>query len=149
MLKIYLSLMMFIFFISANDNILLLDELKKNEGWSLIENRLDSIRVYEKHIQKMSLKALKVEKIIDFDYEIIFNTVMDIGNYPTIMSSPDMLSFILGQKEEFIYAYNHFPIPFPFIEDRHYFFKIKKVSNKELNWTLLSPSEIDSIYKFK
>ena len=136
MLKIYLSLIMLLFFVSANDNILLLDELKKNEGSSLIEVRLDSIRVYEKHIQKMKLKALKVEKIIDFDYNLILNTIMDIGNYPNIMSNPDMTSFILGQKDDFIYAYNHSPIPFPFIDDRHYFFKIRKISKDEINWIL-------------
>ena len=61
----------------------------------------------------------------------------------------DLTSFIVGQKDGFFYAYNHIPIPFPFVDDRHYFFKIKKTSDSEVIWTLVPESEARSIYKFK
>ena len=92
MLKIYISLIAVVFFVHGDDNLLLLNELKKSEGWDLVESRSDSIRVYEKRIQNMKLKALKVEKIIDFDYSFVLNTVMDLGEYPEIMSNSDIIS---------------------------------------------------------
>jgi len=146
--KIYLSLIIFIFFLYADENIVLLNDLKDNNGWILIDNRLDSIRVYEKNINNMQLKALRVEKVIDFNYEHILNTVIDIGNYSKALENSDLTSFIVGQKDNFIYAYNHVSIPFPFIDDRHYFFKIKKISEYEINWTLVPELEANSIHKF-
>ena len=125
--KIYLSLIItFTPFIYANENISLLNNLQDNDGWALLDKRLDSIRVYEKKIDNMQLKALKVEKIIDFDYEYILNTVIDVDGYSEALDNSDLTSFIVGEKDRFIYAYNHVSVPFPFIDDRHYFFKIKK-----------------------
>ena len=148
--SIYLSLIIISFSICKDENIILLNELKENQGWTLIENRIiDSIRVYEKNIEGMELKALKVEKVIDFNYRYILDTVLDIGNYSKALDSPDLTSFIVGQKDNFIYAYNHISIPFPFVDDRHYFFKIKKTSDYEIDWTLVPESEANSIYKFK
>ena len=145
----FLIVIIFTFFVHADENSILLDELKENDGWTLVESRFDSIMIYEKDIDSMELKALRVEKIINFDYQYILDTVMDIGGYPEALESSDLISFIVGQKDDFIYAYNHVPIPFPFIDDRHYFFKIKKTSNNEIAWTLVSESEAASIYKFK
>jgi len=137
------------FFICTDQNIVLLNELKENEGWILIENRMsDSMRVYEKNIDDMKLKALKVEKVIDFDYKYILNTILDINNYSKTLENPDLTSFIVGQKDNFIYAYNHISIPFPFIDDRHYFFKIKKISDYQIDWTLVPEFEANSISKF-
>ncbi len=147
-LSIYLIIMSF--FICQDENIILLNELKENHGWTLIENRIsDSMRVYEKNIEDMELKALRVEKVIDFNYKYILDTVMDIGNYSKALENPDLTSFIVGQKDDFIYAYNHISIPFPFVDDRHYFFKIKKTSDYEIDWILVSESEANSIYKFE
>ena len=146
---IFLNLIIVTFFAHADENTILLDELKENDGWFLVESRPDSIMIYEKNIEGMKLKALRVEKIINFDYQHILNTVMDIGSYPKALESSDLTSFIVGQKDNFIYAYNHIPVPFPFIDDRHYFFKIKKTSSNEIIWTLVSESEANSTYKFK
>ena len=146
---IFSSLIIVTFFAHADENTILLDELKENDGWLLVESRPDSIMIYEKNIEGMKLKALRVEKIINFDYQHILNTVMDIGSYPKALKSSDLTSFIVGQKDNFIYAYNHIPVPFPFIDDRHYFFKIKKTSSNEIIWTLVSESEANSTYKFK
>ena len=137
------------FFICKDQNVVLLNELKENDGWILIENRMsDSMRVYEKNIDNMELKALKVEKVIDFDYKYILNTILDINNYSKTLENPDLTSFIVGQKDNFIYAYNHISIPFPFIDDRHYFFKIKKISDYQIDWTLVPEFEANSISKF-
>ncbi len=58
-LSIYLIIMSF--FICQDENIILLNELKENHGWTLIENSIsDSMRVYEKNIEDMELKALRV-----------------------------------------------------------------------------------------
>ena len=150
-LRIYLKIIILVSFFYADENILLLNELKSNAGWVLIDQREDSIMIYEKKINNMELKALRVEKIIDFDYNYILDTVMDIGNYPKALENPDLSSFVVGQsqKDDFIYAYNHISIPFPFVDDRHYFFKIKKTSDYEINWILVSESEANSIYKFE
>ena len=48
-----------------------------------------------------------------------------------------------------IYAYNHFPIPLPFIEDRHYIFKIRRVSKTEVYWHLVDYLEVKSNMRLK
>ena len=148
-LRIYLKIIILVSFFYADENILLLNELKSNAGWVLIDQREDSIMIYEKKINNMELKALRVEKIIDFDYNYILDTVMDIGNYSKALENPDLTSFIVGQKDDFIYAYNHISIPFPFVDDRHYFFKIKKTSDYEIDWILVPESMANSIYEFE
>ena len=135
--------------LKADDNLKILKQLKDNKDWVLVEDRLDSIRVYEKQIDNMDLKALKVEKVIDFDPKPILETVMDINKYSNILSSDDLTSFIIGQRNNLIYAYNHIPIPLPFIEDRHYIFTIKKVSNKEVSWSLVDYTKVRATSRLK
>ena len=149
MLKLFFNILFFSTLIISNDNFVLLQSLENNEDWSLIDMRKDSIRVYEKKVEGMDLSALKVEKIIDFNPKLIFETIMDINNYPYIMENPDVTSFIIGQRDNMIYAYNHFPIPLPFIEDRHYIFKIKQVSDTQINWHLVDYMEVKSSPRLK
>tara|TARA_B100001778_G_scaffold331327_1_gene335534 strand:+ start:25 stop:693 length:669 start_codon:yes stop_codon:yes gene_type:complete len=149
MLKLFFNILFFSTLIISNDNLVLLQSLENNEDWSLIDMRKDSIRVYEKKVEGMDLSALKVEKIIDFNPKLIFETIMDINNYPYIMENPDVTSFIIGQRDNMIYAYNHFPIPLPFIEDRHYIFKIKQVSDTQINWHLVDYMEVKSSPRLK
>ena len=144
----YLSVF-FISILKADDNLKILKQLKDNKDWILIEDRSDSIRVYEKQIDRMDLKALKVEKVVKFNPKSILETVMDINNYSNILSSDDLTSFIIGQKNNLVYAYNHIPIPLPFIEDRHYIFTIKKVSNKEVSWSLVDYAKVKATSKLK
>ena len=47
------------------------------------------------------------------------------------------------------YAYNYFPIPLPFISDRHYFFKLTKESKRTLAWTLLPLDEVKKSINLK
>ena len=135
--------------LKADDNLKILKQLKDNKDWVLVEDRSDSIRVYEKQIDNMDLKALKVEKVIDFDPKPILETVMDINKYSNILSSDDLTSFIIGQRNNLIYAYNHIPIPLPFIEDRHYIFTIKKESNKEVSWSLVDYTKVRATSRLK
>ena len=122
----------------------ILNHLKEEKNWILIEQRKDKINVFEMDIPQMSLNALKVEKIVEIDPYKAIDVVMNIGNYPEVMENNTMTSYIIGEKNGEIYAYNKFPIPIPFVSARHYFFKIKKISDFELNWTLLEDSEIGS-----
>ena len=122
----------------------ILNHLKEEKNWILIEQRKDKINVFEMDIPQMSLNALKVEKIVEIDPYKAIDIVMNIGNYPEVMENNTMTSFIIGEKNGEIYAYNKFPIPIPFVDARHYFFKIKKISDFELNWTLLENSEVGS-----
>ncbi len=146
--------MLYILFISlsflySNSNLVLLNQLKESEGWVLIKNRTDSIRVYEKNITDMNLKAFKVKKIVSINPENILNTVMNINKYPDVMSNSDMVSFIIGKKKDYIYAYNHFSIPIPFIDNRHYIFKIQKSSANQIEWLLIDDNKVKSLPKFK
>ena len=144
MLKLFLTLF-FVIPIIADSNLFLLESIKNNEGWVLIDSRSDSLRVYEKEIQELGLlKAFKVEKIIDSNAELIFKRIMDINQHSSLMPDDDFKSFILGQKENWIYAYSHFSIPFTFIDDRHYISKTQKVSSNEINWILLNEKEAKS-----
>tara|TARA_Y100001968_G_scaffold321423_1_gene355790 strand:- start:940 stop:1608 length:669 start_codon:yes stop_codon:yes gene_type:complete len=149
MLKVIFKILILSSFLLLNDNLKLVEILKDNEDWQLIDLRNDSIRVYEKSIENMPLKALKVEKIINFNPDFILQTIMDINQYPKIMSNSDITSFIIGQRNNMIYAYNHFPIPLPFIEDRHYIFKIRRVSKTEVYWHLVDYLEVKSNMRLK
>ena len=148
------KLIIIIFFISfsfssTKSNQILLNYLKDNKDWTLIDSRNDKTRIFEKNIPKMSLNALKVEKIIEVDPEKVFKVVMDIENYSDVMDNESMASYIIGVKDDYIYAYNSFSIPLPFVNDRHYFFKINRISNNEINWTLVSREEVDSSSQLK
>ena len=142
MLRFFFKTLILSMLLLSNDNIELLNVLRDSKDWELIDIRKDSIRVYEKQIDGMDLNALKVEKIINFNSDLVIETIMDINNYSKIMSSPDITSFIIGQRNNMIFAYNHFPIPLPFIEDRHYIFKIKQLSNTEVHWYLVDYLEV-------
>ena len=148
-LRFWYLLIFFIAMLEADDNLKILKQLKDNKDWILVEDRSDSIRVYEKEIDKMNLKALKVEKVINFNPKSILEIVMDINKYSSILSSDDLTSFIIGQRNNLIYAYNHIPIPLPFIEDRHYIFTIKKVSDKEVSWSLVDYAKVKSTSRLK
>ena len=149
MLKLVFKLLILSAFFIPDDNFELLNKLKDDKNWKLVDIKTDSIRVYEKQIADMDLKALKVEKIINFNPDLILETVMDINKYPEIMSNSDITSSIIGQRNNMIYAYNHFPVPFPFIEDRHYIFRIKKISSTEINWSLVDYLEVKSTLRLK
>ena len=148
-LRFWYLLIFFIAMLEADDNLKILKQLKDNKDWILVEDRSDSIRVYEKQIDKMNLKALKVEKVINFNPKSILEIVMDINKYSSILSSDDLTSVIIGQRNNLIYAYNHIPIPLPFIEDRHYIFTIKKVSDKEVSWSLVDYAKVKSTSRLK
>ena len=144
---INLKILGLLFFTSSyllSSNQELLNYLKQDENWILIEQRKDNVNVFEMDIPKMRLNALKVEKIVELNPEKAIDVVMDIENYPDVMDNDTMTSFIVGEKNGKIYAYNKFPIPIPFVSARHYFFKIEKFSDYELNWILVSTSEVSS-----
>ena len=144
MLKFFLTLFVSIP-VSADNNLFLLESIKNNEDWVLIDIRSDSIRVYDNSgTAHYYIVKDKVEKIIDSNAEFIFKTIMDINQYSSFMPDDDFKSFIVGQKENWIYAYSQFSIPFTFIDNRHYIFKTQKVSNNEINWILLNEKEAKS-----
>ncbi|MDC2984609.1 hypothetical protein OAY83_00895, partial [Candidatus Marinimicrobia bacterium] len=135
--------------IFSMDNNQLLSELRNERNWTLLEIRSDSINVYEKKIKGLKLRALKVEKVVAYNASSVLDIVLDINNYPTIMKNDDVQSFIVGQKNNNVYAYNYFPIPIPFIDDRHYLFKIQRLNDMELNWSLVGMSEVKKSSKLK
>tara|TARA_Y100000768_G_scaffold164332_1_gene122945 strand:- start:2228 stop:2926 length:699 start_codon:yes stop_codon:yes gene_type:complete len=121
----------------------ILNHLKEDQNWILIEQRKDSVNVFEMDIPQMNLNALRVEKIVEINPNKAIDVVMNIESYPEVMENNTMTSFIIGEKDGEIYAYNKFPIPIPFVSARHYFFKIKNISDFELNWTLVEVKEIN------
>tara|TARA_Y100001968_G_scaffold211892_1_gene195025 strand:- start:872 stop:1540 length:669 start_codon:yes stop_codon:yes gene_type:complete len=132
----------FLLFGSNDPNQDLLNYLKEDKNWVLIDNKSGDLRVFEKDIPKMNLNALKVEKIVEIDPNKILKVVMDIENYSEVMDNEAMISYLIGKKNNNIYAYNKFSIPLPFIRNRHYFFKIKQISKDEINWTLVGDDEV-------
>lgn len=132
-----------------DNNLVLLNSLKDSDNWMLINNRSDSILVFEKNIEKQNLNALKVQKVINSSSNNIIDIIMNVAKYPEIMSDPEILSLQIGKKGNFLYVYNHFPSKLPFISDRHYIFKLSKVSTSKIEWTLISSDEIASSFKMQ
>ena len=146
---IVLSWVSLLFTASLNNNLVILNSLKDSDNWILIDNRPDSILVFEKNIEKQNLNALKVQKVINSSSNNIIDIIMNVTEYPKIMSDSEMLSFQIGKKGDFLYAYNNFPSKLPFISDRHYVFKLNKISASKVEWTLVSSDEIASSFKMQ
>ena len=78
---INLKILGLLFFTSSyllSSNQELLNYLKQDENWILIEQRKDNVNVFEMDIPKMRLNALKVEKIVELNPEKAIDVVMDI-----------------------------------------------------------------------
>ncbi|MAV64934.1 MAG: hypothetical protein CBD97_02600 [Pelagibacteraceae bacterium TMED237] len=134
-----------------DENFKILSHLKESEGWFLISSRADSVFVYEKNINNKKINALKVQKVVKSKSENIMNVIMNVSEYPEIMNNEKVTSSIIKKDNKSVYAYNHFPIPIPFMSDRHYIFILNQISNKNVEWVLLpieetlSDSEIQKI----
>ena len=103
-----LILLLFCSYLLSSKNISneqILNHLKEEKNWILIEQRKDKINVFEMDIPQMNLNALKVEKIVEIDPYKAIDIVMNIGNYPEVMENNTMTSFIIGEKKIKMYVH--------------------------------------------
>ena len=68
------------------------------------------------------------------------NVISNVENYDTIFVSPNHVSTtVISRKKNMIDAYQHLPVPIPFISDRHYIFRMSGFEDQsnEISWILM------------
>ena len=145
-MKIYITLF-FIFLgigLSSNNvkkNRELLELLKPNVGWNILETTDDSITISTKNLPGCNLSAIKVEKKLQIIPDIFTEIIMDISNYNKFLSNAKSLNTqILSHSNNSIIGYQYITIDLPFFDDREYIFQINeedKNSTTLCHWILL------------
>tara|TARA_B110000438_G_scaffold286045_1_gene316853 strand:+ start:142 stop:840 length:699 start_codon:yes stop_codon:yes gene_type:complete len=117
--------------------------LNTNGGWSLL-NEDGDISIFTKIINDHNISAVMVSQNISIPLDLIQNVIMDVNNYSSILSNAgNMITKAVEIKDSIVIAYQFIPINIPFVDDRHYYFKLKKnkiSSEKEsllVNWHLI------------
>ena len=133
-----------------NRNLLL--QLDSNFGWRKIESTYDNISISIKEISSSNLNAIKVEKIVDLEPELITKTIMDVENYDGILSNNNSLqSRVIRRSTTGLIGYQHIKIDIPLFDDREYFFQMNHSgfgdydSNTLCHWVLLDANPINDI----
>ena len=129
-MKIYLIIFQIIYTVVLgsnypNKNLELINHLKPNIGWELLETTDDSINISTKRLPDCNLSAIKVEKKLQIIPEIFTGIIMDINNYNKFLSNAKSLNTkILRRSKNSVIGYQHITIDLPFFDDREYIFQI-------------------------
>ncbi len=110
-----------------NGNQTLLTFLNINSGWSALEKTNDSIQISIKELDGSKLEAVKVEKILDIDPDLITDVIMDVENYNSFLSDAESLkSRVVERSDVGLIGYQRIEVDFPFFDDREYFFRMDR-----------------------
>jgi len=124
----------------------LLKSLYSNLNWDIIETTNDSIIVSQKEIKESSLKAIKVEKIVNIPPELFADVIMNVGNYNSFLTNAESFkSKVIDVTPTDVIGYQHITVDFPFVDNREYYFYMStnspdiKFNDLISFWTLLDP----------
>ena len=111
--------------------------LKNDQGWVFNEEQ-QGIEIAMKKIEGHEIPAIMVNYETSVSLSLIQSILMDVENYSTFLkSSGAMVTKQLEKSESSVVGYQFIPVSVPFINDRHYFFKMMKNNLKENNSDLL------------
>ena len=124
--------------------------LIENKDWKIINNQ-EKISLFSKQVPGHTIYAIKISKIISVSLDMIQNIIMDVDNDDSVLSNAEgLITESESITDSLVVAYQFIPINFPFFDDRHYYFKIKKydiLSNKNqilVQWNLINPNSISN-----
>ena len=71
--------------VTQDRNYALLNILNTNSGWKKLEKTKDFISISVKKLDGAELEAIKVEKILEIDPNLITDVIMDVENYNSFL----------------------------------------------------------------
>ena len=118
-----------------------------DEGeWEYVDESSDSISLYLKNLDKINLTAMSVSKSIQLEPKLLKNIIVDVNKYKSFLSSANSLKTIeVSRNSNFLDAYQHIEIEFPFFDNRQYFFRMHTdfLHNEDIStlveWYLIEP----------
>ena len=118
-----------------------------DEGeWEYVDESSDSISLYLKNLDKINLTAMSVSKSISLEPKLLKNIIVDVNKYKSFLSSANSLKTIeVSRNSNFLDAYQHIEIEFPFFDNRQYFFRMHTnfLHNEDIStlveWYLIEP----------
>jgi len=142
-MKLYLFIYLFISVLQTQSIEFLSQQLLIPYGWVSINdsvNKGDDPLISTKDIYGFPYQALMIKDIIPVKSKKIISIIKDVQNYDDIFVSSKLVSTsVINNKENLIDAYQHLPVPIPFISDRHYIFRMTSFDNdlNSIRWILL------------
>ena len=100
--------------------------LETSKGWEIID-QIEGYKLFTKNIEDQNLNAVMVSYETSVSPLGIQEVLMDVENYESFLSSSSkMVTKQLKRDSSAVVGYQFIPINFPFINDRHYCFKLIK-----------------------
>ena len=100
--------------------------LETSKGWEIID-QIEGYKLFTKNIEDQNLNAVMVSYETSVSPLGIQEVLMDVENYESFLSSSSkMVTKQLKRDSNAVVGYQFIPINFPFINDRHYCFKLIK-----------------------
>lgn len=132
--------------VTQDRNYALLNVLNTNSGWKKLEKTKDFISISVKKLDGAKLEAIKVEKILEIDPNLITDVIMDVENYNSFLSDAKSLKSLVVERSDIgLVGYQYIKVDFPFFDDREYFFRMNRTSFGDQDgttmcyWVLLDP----------
>ncbi len=112
--------------------------LEASKGW-VMNDEIEGYKLFSKKIENQDLSAVMVTYETSIPLLSIQEVLMDVENYESFLSSSSkMVTKQLKKDDTAVVGYQFIPINFPFMNDRHYCFKlIKNEINIENSKTLV------------
>ena len=124
--------------------------------WEFVNESSDSISLFLKNIDKINLTAMSVSKSIQVEPKLLKSIIVDVNKYKSFLSSANSLQTIeILKNSNFIEAYQHIKIEFPFFDNRQYFFRmhIDFLQNEDIStlveWYLINPKTSTDLLTIK
>ena len=121
--------------------------LEDSKGW-VINDEIEGYKLFSKKIKDQDLSAVMVSYETSVPLSSIQEVLMDVKNYEFFLSSSSkMVTKQLEKDSSTVVGYQFIPINFPFMNDRHYYFKLIKneINNENSNtlvkWFLLDENK--------
>ena len=112
--------------------------LHEEAGWEAVETQDGGLIIEEKRIPGISVRAVKVEQVLDIQPEILAQVIEDVANYNRFLTSATGLECdLLSQDSTQLIGFQYVDIPL--ISDRIYGFRMFRPESPQLrvDWTLL------------
>ncbi|MAE20274.1 hypothetical protein CMK12_15320 [Candidatus Poribacteria bacterium] len=131
-----------------NGNRSLLTVLNANSEWRSLETTNDSIHISVKELDGSELQAVKVEKTLDVEPNLVTDVIMDVESYNSFLSDAESLkSRVIERSDTGLVGYQRIKVDLPFFDDREYFFKMNRTPFGDQDattmcyWILLDPDD--------
>ena len=126
---------------SKSENDIILSNMSNEKNWIYKYETSDNISVYK--LNNDSFPIIKLSKELDDSYSNIFQTILSIEKYDSIISNKSFSTKQINKNNnsDTVYVYQKITNIIPFIKNRQIIFKLFKSSDNRLSWKLLKGSD--------